>query len=651
MSAVLLLNSANDGAEDGLALDLDLFEKLPKTTESKKVSSDGGNGMDVCALPDVDAVLEEYEEIPDELKQAIYDCYHRRSWFERKAVLDFLESYQAADVHRYFALGTFDAAASVKIDWQDARRGLDPEGAAKAATYGASNKDIELWTSDNAASRKAVSNTIYTNGSGTNIAGAYLLARNMMYVGFDPEVGCYRNAGVPQENLRVIIVTDGDATACPKENYEDLLKNPLYKFKDVVYGEDGGITSYDLEDNAKISGNYPDNSAMQIAETVAVSLIENAGFRLTAVQYGVGTSGNSILENPGTYHEKVFVADESISSLGMSQAFTEVIPPVFTKPIPWTVADPMGQYIVYDGLADEWSQENNRVTFDQANSQLTWVLTESKYAEVIQPEPAEGALPQYHYRLNYRVRLDNTQSGFVPEQSYAANGETVLRYVVKEETDGTAAFSEERTLEFDVPELQGYLADVALRKTSVSGASLAGAEFTLTGTSGLVEGKTWTAVSDGNGNVIFAGIPSGFTYKLAETAAPAGYIRSDDTYDVAVSYGQTSILSDGQPVQGLLTVVNTPSGGTGGGPGPDPSPDPGTNIPEEDVPLTELPEEDVPLAENPDVPVLPEEIPDEEVPLAEAPRTGDLSVWALVLAGLSGAGLAVLWFQKRREEA
>lgn len=223
--------------------------------------------------------------------------------------------------------------------------------------------------------------------------------------------------------------------------------------------------------------------------------------------------------------------------------------------------------------------------------------------------------------------------------------------MVKEETDGTAAFSEERTLEFDVPEIQGYLADVALRKTSVSGASLAGAEFTLTGTSGLVEGKTWTAVSDGNGNVIFAGIPSGFTYKLAETAAPAGYIRSDDTYDVAVSYGQTSILSDGQPVQGLLTVVNTPSGGTGGGPGPDPSPDPGTNIPEEDVPLTELPEEDVPLAENPDVPVLPEEIPDEEVPLAEAPRTGDLSVWALVLAGLSGAGLAVLWFQKKREEA
>lgn len=391
LSAVLLLNSANDGAEDGLALDLDLFEKLPKITQSEKVSSGGGNGMNVCALPDVDAVLEEYEEIPDELKQAIYDCYHRRSWFERKAVLDFLESYQAAEVHRYFALGTFDQAASVKIDWQDASRGLDPEGAAKAASYGASNKDIELWTSDNAASRVAASNTIYTNGKGTNIAGAYLLARNMMYVGFDPEVGCYRNAGVPQENLRVIIVTDGDATACP-DQYEELMENPLYKI-DVVPGEGGVITSYSLKDNAKISGNYPDNSAMQIAETVAVSLIENAGFRLTAVQYGYGTSGNSILENAGTYHEKVFVADESISSLGMSQAFTEVIPPVFTKPIPWTVADPMGQYIVYDGLADEWSQENNRVTFDQANSQLTWVLTESDYAEVIQPEPAGGAFP------------------------------------------------------------------------------------------------------------------------------------------------------------------------------------------------------------------------------------------------------------------
>ena len=47
------------------------------------------------------------------------------------------------------------------------------------------------------------------------------------------------------------------------------------------------------------------------------------------------------------------------------------------------------------------------------------------------------------------------------------------------------------------------------------------------------------AISDENGIVNFDKIPSGHKYILREIEAPSGYIKSDDEYNVTVTYGET----------------------------------------------------------------------------------------------------------------
>lgn len=87
--------------------------------------------------------------------------------------------------------------------------------------------------------------------------------------------------------------------------------------------------------------------------------------------------------------------------------------------------------------------------------------------------------------------------------------------------------------------------------------------------------------------------------------------------------------------------------------------EPGEEIPEEDVPQGELPEEQPEEEPGTDIPEedvpqgeLPEEIPDEDVPQGEAPKTGDVSLLYVALAGVSGLGLAgtCLLGRKKRDE-
>lgn len=59
--------------------------------------------------------------------------------------------------------------------------------------------------------------------------------------------------------------------------------------------------------------------------------------------------------------------------------------------------------------------------------------------------------------------------------------------------------------------------------------ALPGATFELSG-----NGKTWTAVSGDDGELVFVGLKEG-TYTLKETAAPNGYMLSQDEYTLTVS--------------------------------------------------------------------------------------------------------------------
>lgn len=79
---------------------------------------------------------------------------------------------------------------------------------------------------------------------------------------------------------------------------------------------------------------------------------------------------------------------------------------------------------------------------------------------------------------------------------------------------------------------------------------------------------------------------------------------------------------------------------------------PTTEPPAAEIPAVTVPETETPAVTVPETTVPQAEIPETGVPKAEAPKTGDPSALLAVLAGVSGAGLAVLALtsRKRREQ-
>ena len=80
-----------------------------------------------------------------------------------------------------------------------------------------------------------------------------------------------------------------------------------------------------------------------------------------------------------------------------------------------------------------------------------------------------------------------------------------------------------------------------VKKTDAEGNPLAGATFSLTGTGNSV-GRNFEAVSDTNGIAAFD-VPEGF-YMLGEKTAPAGYIKSDKTYGIALWNGTVNFYNE-----------------------------------------------------------------------------------------------------------
>lgn len=85
-----------------------------------------------------------------------------------------------------------------------------------------------------------------------------------------------------------------------------------------------------------------------------------------------------------------------------------------------------------------------------------------------------------------------------------------------------------------------------VKKTDAKGKALAGAVFALTGT-GNFSGQNFEAVSDANGIATFA-VPEG-NYTLSEKKAPNGYVKSNETYTLAVrsDYDHTAMDWGGDP--------------------------------------------------------------------------------------------------------
>ena len=248
----------------------------------------------------------------------------------------------------------------------------------------------------------------------------------------------------------------------------------------------------------------------------------------------------------------------------------------------WVAEDPIPEKISFIGFFDsgaaltgstlqgEWDQsaENTAVYTD---GKLSWDLKKSGY--MLEKENGKSV---YTYNLKYRVRLANEKDNFTEEKPYKTNGATALKYVIS--VNGQSG--DDRTMEFPVPEVKGYLGELDFDKAdSVNRLPVNEAEFKLKHADDLCEGSGGTtcsleavkmqdaaAVSDSNGRVKFDAIASGHIYKVYETEAAPGYTPVEasglEIGTVIVSYGQTKFIPKDakEPVEKFI-MENTPETG------------------------------------------------------------------------------------------
>lgn len=295
--------------------------------------------------------------------------------------------------------------------------------------------------------------------------------------------------------------------------------------------------------------------------------------------------GNSI----GSGYDKYYF--DSDDQTGLENAYREIFAKIQEtheqgSSAQWVANDPMGtspaeniEFIGfynkdgsfvqnYGALAGEWANgAENTASVNANHDEISWDLKTSGYTTT-----QNGDTTIYHYSITYRVRLENELDNFIEDSNYNTNNTTTLTYQTFDWVDGNITFSEQRTIDFPIPAVKGYLCDLTFAKAGVNGNPLKGAEFTLTHDTGQcihcrgdgspVSVVSKTAVSDEKGLVSFTDIPSGHIYLLKETVTPPGYMVSLDTYTVTVAYDEITVTvthSDGTKGEWKDTIVNETS--------------------------------------------------------------------------------------------
>lgn len=211
-----------------------------------------------------------------------------------------------------------------------------------------------------------------------------------------------------------------------------------------------------------------------------------------------------------------------------------------------------------------WSE--NTVTFDEATKTIRWDLKKSTYYYTA----AEG-VNNYVFQLVYRVRLENENADFVERMEYNTNDTTSMKYRLIEVTNSVPVISPQKSINFPLPSVEGYLAELNFQKVDPLKNPIPGAEFTLShdtvncgfcrgdGSGHVVIGP-FVKTSGTDGIVTFTKIPSGHSYTLTETKVPEGYIANTNTYNVKVAYDNLTVIvtdQDGNVLEWTNTVENT----------------------------------------------------------------------------------------------
>ena len=214
------------------------------------------------------------------------------------------------------------------------------------------------------------------------------------------------------------------------------------------------------------------------------------------------------------------------------------------------------------GNAEEKGE--NTASFSESSKAISWDLKKSGYTTT-----QAGDTTTYHYSITYRVRLKNEDGAFKEGDAYPTNDTTTLKYKVIKKIDDQLKFSEDKTIPYPIPSVEGYLAELSFTKTDDDGHPIEGIEFSLShdtencpicrGNGTAVSINDYTATSDKDGRVTFTNIPSGHKYELSEVETPSCYFEDTHQYAVTVAYDALTVTvthEDGAAGTWDGTIVN-----------------------------------------------------------------------------------------------
>ena len=439
----------------------------------------------------------------------------------KKAAMDFVDKYVKGSKttdKRYAALVGFDDDAITVRGWTNLTEGTS---------------DFKKFIDKLEVGRTLLGD--YTGG--TNMEGGLQLAYNLINSG---KMGVLKDC----KNINIVLLTDG----CPTFHVDESTRNSTTTVKGV---EGGGNEAYpeDWKNVESLAGTIRADKINLYSVAFHAGTATFSDFKAQPPKHGIlkldhyynGVHGRwsserkNVADWMNTFSDKCFTAGE-IDDLSVK--FENIAKLIKLGAQAWKVTDPMGQFINYGGAANSPASEDNKYTF--ANNILTWDLKNS-----VPTELKTDQVTTYTYKLTYPITLNTAGAGFDVDKAYATNGTTTLYYYLFSKVDDSTNVPETpKTLDFNVPTVKGFLGTLSFQKVDQDGNALPGASFAVSGTS-------LTGVSDANGNVTIAGIPSGFTYTLTETKMD-GY-EELQPIDIRVSYGHVTKLDD----TSLATVINT----------------------------------------------------------------------------------------------
>ena len=408
---------------------------------------------------------------------------------------------------------------------------------AKTATTVQAMVDVTNEQSRNAAKRVIDG---LEAGGGTNTEAGLQLASNLL----DTIKGI--------DNKFVVLLTDGKPTYYIDTD-ERVDRNGTEEVP-TGYRTWGGY-----DDGVKGNGSDTTSVETGAVETVSTALV-TAGVHVYGVTYGLTKQDGTMETVPNgsgkdtpidTWMKddcKMDGAFSADSTDALNAAFKTIINTIQHETVGTTVVTAVNNEVGEGALTDLYSfvKFNGDANGAAANNnQVTWDLSKAT------PE-AGTADNEKTYHLSYQVWMGTETQDFEEETPYSL-GAATLSFKVN---DG-----ESKSVAFPYVAAKGYLGELdftKVKRVDNEFAPLAGAEFELTVAEGSTFGHTkpLEGTSNDNGAVAISGIPSGYTYTLSETKAPEGYVQTDKTWTVTVSYGEVTVVENTESDEGAPVDLN-----------------------------------------------------------------------------------------------